>query len=312
MTHAIVSLAAPTVASVIGSTAIMAMDHQLAAPLLHLPMPSAAPAPSAAAPGEGQRAYQVVRGVAAIGVKGILTANSEMLAKWYGWTTYHGFAALAADLAAAEDVTAIVLEVDSPGGMVVGCDAAVAALAALNAVKPVHALVNPMAASAAYWIASQAREIVVTPGGIVGSIGVGLETSSYTGPSMLSGEQYYTLISTNARAKWPDASTDTGRKEFTRMLDESEARFHQAISVGRGIPLADLPARLSVTADPRDGGAVFYGQDGVARGLADRVETRTAFYDRLFGTYAPTAAKPKATSRAAMALAAAARACAAI
>lgn len=316
MTHPLMNLAAPTVASLFGGTAIMAMDRQLAAQLLHLPMPGpmsgAEPAISAAAPGEGQRAYQVVRGVAAIGVKGILTANSEMLAKWYGWTTYHGFAALAADLAAAEDVTAIVLEVDSPGGMVVGCDAAVAALAALNAVKPVHALVNPMAASAAYWIACQAREVVVTPGGIVGSIGVGCEASSYTGPSMLFGEQYYSLTSTNARAKWPDAATELGRAEFTRMLDESEARFHAAVSAGRKIPAADLASRLSVTADPRDGGAVFYGQDGVTRGLADRVETRTAFYDRLFGTYAPPATKPKSTSGAATALAAAALARAAI
>lgn len=315
MTHPLMNLAAPTVASLFGGTAIMAMDHQLAAQLLHLPMPGpmsgAAPFISAAAPGEGQRAYQVVRGVAAIGVKGILTANSEMLAKWYGWTTYHGFAALAADLAAAEDVTAIVLEVDSPGGMVVGCDAAVAALAALNAVKPVHALVNPMAASAAYWIACQAREVVVTPGGIVGSIGIGLETSSYTGQSLY-GETSYVLTSSNARAKWPDAATELGRAEFTRMLDDSEARFHAAVSAGRKIPAADLAGRLSVTADPRDGGAVFYGQDGVARGLADRVETRTAFYDRLFGTYAPPATKPKSTSRAATALAAAARARAAL
>jgi capsid assembly protease len=297
-------MAAPaTVASLFASPQIMAIDHQLAMPLMQMALPGAG---QAAVPGTAERAYPVMRGVAAISVKGILTANSEMLAKWYGWTTYHGLAALAADLMAADDVTAIAMEVDSPGGMVVGIEAAAEALRALNGVKPVHALVSPMAASAAYWLASQAREIAVTPGGIVGSIGVGVEASSYTGPSMLFGEQYYSLTSTHARAKWPDPATDTGRAEYTRLLDESEARFHTAVSMGRGIALDQLPARLSVTADPRDGGAVFYGQDGVTRGLADRVETRTAFYDRLFGTYAPAAAQAEA--RAALALAAAAQA----
>lgn len=306
-------MAAPaTVASLFASPQIMAMDRQLAAPLLQMVAPGAsgAPAPVAAVPGTDARAYPVVRGVAGIRVKGILTPNSESLAKWYGWTTYHGLAALAGELLAAEDVTAVAMEVDSPGGMVVGIEAAAEALRALNAVKPVHALVSPMAASAAYWLASQAREIVVTPGGIVGSIGVVVEASSYTGPCMLFGEQYYSLTSTHARAKCPDPATESGRAEFARMLDESEARFHAAVAAGRGIPLDQLTARLSVTADPRDGGAVFYGQDGVARGLADRVEAQGAFYDRMFATYgkAQVQTGSQAGSRAALALAAAAKA----
>lgn len=300
-------MAAPTVAQMLGGAGIMAMDRTLAAPLLGLAFAMDASAPVAAAPGTGERAYPVQRGVAAISVKGILTANSEMLAKYYGWTTYHGLAMLAAELAAAEDVTAIAVEIDSPGGMVVGIDAAAEAMRALAAVKPVHALVNPMAASAAYWIAAQASEIAVTPGGIVGSIGVGLEASSYVAPSMLFGEQFYSLTSTNARAKWPDAATPEGQVEFRRMLDESESRFLDAVAAGRGLDRATLPARLSVTADPRDGGAVFYGQEGITRGLADRVETRAAFYDRLFSTYAP-AAVAKPAPRGALALAAAAKA----
>jgi capsid assembly protease len=299
-------MAAPaTVASLFASPQIMALDAQLAAPLMQMQL-AGAPAPVAANPGTDGRAYPVMRGVAAIRVRGILTPNNDMLAKYYGWTTYHGLAALAAELATAEDVTAIAMQVDSPGGMILGIEAAAEALRALNAIKPVHALVSPMAASAAYWLASQAREIVVTPGGIVGSIGVAVEASSYTGPSMLFGEQYYSLTSSHARAKWPDPATDTGRAEFTRMLDESEARFHAAVSAGRGIPLDQLTTRLSVTADPRDGGAVFYGQDGVTRGLADRVETQGAFFDRLFATYGK--AQVQNGSRAALALAAAARA----
>jgi capsid assembly protease len=260
---------------------LAALDMSLAQPLLSLPVADLA----AAAPGIGgqdQRGFTVTRGVAAIGLKGILTANNAMFARYMGWSTYHGLAATCAELAMAEDVEQVVIEADSPGGMVLGIEAGAEAVAALAAQKPVHVLVNPMAASAAYWIAAQATEITLTPGAIVGSIGVGMQTHSFKGPGMLFGEQYYSLTSTNARAKWPDAGTDEGMAELQRSLDQTESRFHAAVASGRGIAAADLAARLSVTDDPRDGGAVFLGADAIGRGLADRLETRAAFYDRLF------------------------------
>lgn len=292
------ALKPPTVASLLQGCGLMALDAQMAAPLLALPLPAHSMAAAQVPGGNGERPYPVVKGVAALSLRGVLTPNYEALAMLYGWTTYHGLARLAAEIAAADDVQAVALEVDSPGGMVTGIEAAAEAVAALAAVKPVHALVNPVAASAAYWIASQATEIAVTPGGIVGSIGVGLQTYSFTGPSMIFGAQFYNMTSTHARAKWPDPATEAGKLELARMLDESEARFHGAVAAGRGMPLDQLPGLLSVTSDPRDGGAVFTGQDGVTRGLADKVEGRQAFYDRLFATYGAAAPRPR--GRAAM------------
>ncbi len=272
---------APSAGDMLGRD-MSALDMALAAPLLSLPVYAAHLAAAPAPGGQDQRGFVVQRGVAAIGLKGILTANNALFARCLGWTTYHGLAATCAELAAAEDVEQVVIEADSPGGMVLGIEAAAQAVAGLAAQKPVHVLVNPMAASAAYWIASQATEIVLTPGAIVGSIGVGMQTYSFKGPSMLFGEQYYSLTSTHARAKWPDPGTEDGMAELQRSLDEVEGRFHAAVASGREIDMADLKARLSVTDDPRDGGAVFLGQDAIGRGLADRQETRAAFYDRLF------------------------------
>jgi ClpP class serine protease len=283
---------------------VLALDRDLAAGLLALPV---AVQPQAAVPGQDERGYQVVRGVANIGLRGILTPNYEF-ARWMGWTTYHGLAAVCAELAAAEDVAAVAVNADSPGGLVLGVEAAAEALAQLAAVKPVHVLVNPLAASAAYWIAAGATEIVLTPGSMVGSIGVGLQTYSFVAPSQIYGEQWFTMTSTLARAKWPDASTPEGKIELQRSLDETEAKFHAAVAAGRGIPLADLPARLTVTGDPRDGGAVFSGQDAITRGLADRIETPQAFYDRLLAAHGgkPAQAKPRARANATLAMAQAA------
>lgn len=69
-------------------------------------------------------------------------------------------------------VDAVVLEIDSPGGEVFGVKEAFQAIRDARKQKPVVAAVNSYAASAGYWLASAADEIVVTPGGQVGSIGV--------------------------------------------------------------------------------------------------------------------------------------------
>lgn len=69
-------------------------------------------------------------------------------------------------------VGAIILDVDSPGGSVFGTGELADEIFAARGTKPIVASVNSMAASAAYWIASAADEVVVTPGGVAGSIGV--------------------------------------------------------------------------------------------------------------------------------------------
>src|SRR5215467_6271108 len=74
--------------------------------------------------------------------------------------------------AANPDVSAIVLDVDSPGGTVAGTPETAAAVRRAAEVKPVVAVANSLAASAAYWIASQASSLVVGPSADVGSIGV--------------------------------------------------------------------------------------------------------------------------------------------
>lgn len=288
-----------------GAPAAVAAD--LAQDLLAMELPvAAAPEGQVAASGAVER-FTVQRGLAVLPVRGILTPNSAVLERWLGWSTYHGLTEAAAELAERADVAAVAVEIDSPGGLVIGCEGAAAAIAALAKVKPVHAIAAPMAASAAYWIGSQGTSLAVAPGGIVGSIGVAMMASTIVGPNQW-GERAFSLTSSHARAKWPDPGTEEGMAELRRSLDASEAAFHAAVAAGRKIPAADLTGRLSVTDDPRDGGAVFTGADAVTRGLADAVETRLAFYTRLAKAYgAPPRASAGSAYRA-QAAAAAARA----
>jgi capsid assembly protease len=294
-----------TVAGLLQPQSVMALCDSLAGPLLAQPVPQ-----DPAALAGGAERYAVARGVAVVPVRGILSANSGF-ADWFGWATYHGLADTCAQIGAAEDVAAVVLELDSPGGYVTGIQAAAEAIATLATLKPVTALINPLAASAAYWLACQATEVVMTPGASAGSIGTALMTGSYVQPGG-NGMQVVEMASSHARAKRPDATSEAGRAELQRSLDVAEAEFHAAVASGRGIPVADLLTALSVTEDPRDGGAVFGPAEAVARGLADRIETRAACYDRIFAAHAPQVRTPSRTaSRASMGGGYAARAAAA-
>jgi ClpP class serine protease len=251
----------------------------------------------------GER-FAISRGVAVVPVRGMLTPNGVLYERYFGWSTYQGIEETMSDLARDEEVSAIVLDVDCVGGMVLGLDAASDAINEAKAVKPVHALVNPVAASAAYWLVSQATDIAMTPGALAGCIGTRVASGAPVQPDQW-GDQWFEISSSNARAKNPDPTTEAGMAEFKRSLDESEAAFHAIVAAGRGIDLAALPAILSVTDDVQDGGAMFGCDQAIARGLADTKETRAQFYDRIMTAYAPA---PRKQGAGALALAHAAAA----
>jgi len=73
-------------------------------------------------------------------------------------------------------VKAVMLEINSPGGTVIGSSNVADKVKEVKKHKPVVAFINEVGASGAYWIASTADKIIAEPFSITGSIGV---TSSY-------------------------------------------------------------------------------------------------------------------------------------
>ncbi|RVV99710.1 S49 family peptidase [Mesobaculum littorinae] len=290
-----------TVASMLAGSTV-ALCHPAAGEYLATELPEAA-AGGPVAIERGER-FAVSGGVAVMPIRGLMTPNSELLERYLGWATYRGIEEAMTELTEREDVAAIALELDTPGGLVRNLDAAAEAVAAAAAVKPVHALVSPLAASAGYRLAAHATEIVMTAGSEVGSIGVAVMAHRPEAPDM-GGERWFEFTSRHARAKRPDPGTPEGIAVIRADLDRLEATFHAAVAAGRGIPLEDLPARLSLTDDPADGGGVFHPAEAIARGLADRQSRRSDFYSALFAAHAP---RRQTAPRAYRARAAAARA----
>ena len=116
--------------------------------------------------------YTVADGVATLTIRGELVNRGSWLDAQSGLCSYDGIKTALRAIAADPRVTRVVLDMDSPGGEAAGALEAADEIAALGKAKPVTAFVNSLAASAAYWLAAAANEIVCTKMATVGSIGV--------------------------------------------------------------------------------------------------------------------------------------------
>lgn len=120
-----------------------------------------------------RRTYEVTpEGIAIIEVHGTLVQRSGWLSAGSGLTSYRSIQEEVIDAMAADDVKGLLFDIDSPGGEVNGAFDLADTLAALRGEKPMYAVANDDAFSAAYLIASVADKLYVTQTGGVGSVGV--------------------------------------------------------------------------------------------------------------------------------------------
>ncbi len=108
-------------------------------------------------------------GTATIHIMGPLLSKSTPIERSCGITDYSQIQAEIME-AKAQGAKSIIFAMDSPGGMVLGCQETAAAIRDCG--LPTAAVVEGQACSAAYWLASQTDRIYATPSSVIGSIGV--------------------------------------------------------------------------------------------------------------------------------------------
>jgi signal peptide peptidase SppA len=212
------------------------------------------------------------------------------------WVTDYGLgisteqtAAALAQLVANDKVKAILLDVDSPGGEVMGTAELAAAVAAAAEQKPVVASVNALCASAAYWIASQAREIAVTPSGMTGSIGVIWVHQDFTGYFEQAGVKTTVIRSAPYKAEGNpyEQLSDEAKANMQAMSDAMYADFVGAVAKGRGVTPATVRKDFGQ-------GRVMLAADAKAAGLVDRVEPFNETLARLLKKTSPSGSGARA------------------
>lgn len=175
-----------------------------------------------------------------------------------------------------DDVSAIVLDWDSPGGSTYGTQEFADIVREARGTKPIVSQVNSLMASAAYWVGSAADEIVVTPGGRAGSIGVYSIHEDIS--KMLENEGVSTTIIKEGEHKIAanpfGPLTDEGRAQIEALVKESAYAFRGAVAENRRV------TRKAVVDNFGDG-KVFGAEELVKRGMADRVGTLSDTLQRL-------------------------------
>jgi signal peptide peptidase SppA len=216
----------------------------------------------------GQLPYRrTSEGIAVITITGSLINRGAWIGSDSGETSYEGIKHQVAVAAADPKTRAILLDIESPGGEAIGAFEAADAVRAAAKLKPVTAVVNGMAASAAYALASAATKIVTTPTGLAGSIGVVMMHADY---SRFLDAKGVTPTLIFAGAHKVDGNpfeplAEGVRQDLQAEVDNFYGLFVKTVAAGRkGLSPAAIRGTEART---------FLGKDAIDRGLADSLGT---------------------------------------
>lgn len=172
------------------------------------------------------------------------------------------------DNAMSPKVKSVVIDINSPGGSVHGVEEAGLKIRQLAAMKPVHAVANHSAASAALWLGSQATTLSVSPSGEVGSIGVAYRRVDVSAAMEKAGVKvdYITSGKYKAEGASDRPMTDDERSHREAVSAAYYDKFIRAVAAGRKRPEAQVRDQWAT-------GRMFLAEEAVAMGLADRVAT---------------------------------------
>jgi signal peptide peptidase SppA len=210
--------------------------------------------------------YTVSNGVAIINVLGSLVNRGAWLGAASGMTSYEGLAFQIEDAGRNPKVTSIILDIDSPGGEAVGAFEIADKVRSVAKSKNVTAVVNGMAASAAYAIASAANTIVSTGSGVSGSIGVVLMHADYSGRLQQKGIRP-TLIHAGAHkvdGHPYEPLPDSVRADLQAEVDQFYSLFVSSVAKGR-------KGRMTENAVRSTEARTYIGKAALEAGLVDAI-----------------------------------------
>ena len=239
--------------------------------------------------GATRPADQTVGSVAVLPLFGTIFPRANLMTQMSGATSADMFGKQFDQLVNDPNVSAIVLDVNSPGGQVGGIPELADKIHAARGKKPIVAVANQLMASAAYWVGTSASELVVAPSAEVGSIGVFTSHADYSQQLANDGVNV-TLISagkfkTEGHPYGP-LSAETIANIQAR-VDQTYQSFVDAVARNRGVSAA------TVRNDFGEGRTVR-AQQAVALGMADRVATLEETIARLQGAGTSPAASVSA------------------
>ncbi len=227
---------------------------------------------------ENGQSFQRVGRAAIIHIRGVMEKAPSLFSFFFGGNDMRQTGRMIQAAARDKEIRSIVLLIDSPGGTVDGTKELADAVAAAAQEKRVIAQVDGMAASAAFWVASQATQIFAQPTDMVGSIGVILPLLDISKNLEEDGVELVTITTGKFKAAGMLGTeiTEEQRAEFQKLVDGRFEIFTAAVAKGRGMS----PKVLAPLAD----GRMFLAKNALTLGLIDGIRTIEATLARVTNT----------------------------
>ncbi len=215
--------------------------------------------------------------IAVVPVFGVLAHRANLMTQVSGGTSTELLGRQLRALDQDPDVSTIVLDIDSPGGEVFGTEELAAQIRGMR--TRVVAQANAVAASAAFWLASQADEVVMTPSGEVGSIGVIAQHVDATEAEASVGIRRTLVTAGEGKADGLEPITDESRARLQAQVDRFYGAFVDDVVRGRNASFAALDGRTaagkrritSETVIAEWKAQMFTSERALEAGLVDRV-----------------------------------------
>jgi signal peptide peptidase SppA len=221
----------------------------------------------------------VVGRVAILPVFGVICQRAGMVEQASGCVSTEAIGNSLDSLTRDPSVKATILLFDSPGGGVAGLVELASRIRAAGQQKPIFALASPTAASAAFWLAAQARELYVEPGGQVGSVGVIAAHEDVSGQQAEAGIKTTLVTSSKYKGEgnpWESLS-DEARAELQQKVNAYHQMFVADLAKGRGVSTAKVENNFGQ-------GRMLLDRAAVTAGMADGVMTLSQLIKKLGGT----------------------------
>lgn len=207
--------------------------------------------------------------VAVLNLFGTISQRMTFLSEFSGGTSTEEFGRAFQAAINDDDISAIVINIDSPGGAVPGVQELSDKIFEARGTKPIVAVVNPMMASAAYWIGSAADEIVAIPSATdIGSIGVLTIHRDDTKADEEAGYKYTIVRSVEFKAEGTpyEALSEAAREHLEERVGKIHTAFIETVARNRGVSTSRVESDFGR-------GRTYLAKDAVAAGMADRIAT---------------------------------------
>lgn len=206
--------------------------------------------------------------IAVVPVHGVIAHRASLMSTSTGGTSVEAVRSKLRAALADSSVSAIVLDVDSPGGNVEGIPELAAEIFDGRQQKPIVAVANAKMGSAAYWLASQASEVVGTPSSMTGSIGVyGMHEDR---SKMMEKRGVATTVVSAGKFKTeghPFAPlSDDARAAMQSTVDDAYSMFTRDVARGRGVSAETVQNGMGQ-------GRTLPASRALKAGLIDRIGT---------------------------------------